>query len=210
MDRFRKNGWRAASALVVTLLAGACSDSTGPGEEGRVNAVLTDDPAASLAEAAPSRAAEPAASSFQGEMTGTARAYIYSEAHGWVALGLPASASMTLQSADHAAVHEQASAPAGTYTRVRLVLEGAAADIAAGADLGGLVLDASVRITLGGGDATVEIEKNVPPFTVSASSTATVRFDLNSQAWVNQATAEAKAAADAEIQSATTAQVTAS
>lgn len=210
MDAMRRTPRRAVLALVATVLSGACSDPAGLVEEGRVNAVITDVPSASQAAAPAGAASAPAAaSSYQGSLSGSAKVEIYSEARGWVALGSPASASLTLQSAGETRVHEQASVPAGTYTRVRLVLEGAAADIAAGADLGGVTLGASVRIVMGGADGEVVVEKSVTPFSVSATSTTTVRFDINSQAWVNQSSAASKTATDAEIQSATTAEVVA-
>lgn len=208
MDAMRRTPRRAVLALVAAMLSGACSDPAGPVDEGRVDAVLTDAPSSSQGVASSGASPAPAtASGFQGRMSGSAKVEIYSEARGWVALGSPESASVDLQSAAEARVHGEASAPSGTYTRVRLVLSGGAADIAAGADLGGLVLGAAVRIVLGGDDGEVVVEKGVTPFTVSATTTATVRFDLNSEAWVTRYTAESKAAADAEIQSATTAEV---
>lgn len=208
MSTLRMKFRGTASILLLSALAGGCSDPAGPDGEGRVSAALTDAPSASQLASGPAKAEGPqAASSFQGQMTGSAQVYIYSEAEGWVALGSPSNASVALQSASETTVHAQATVPAGSYTRVRLVLQGAAADIAAGADLGGLVLGASVSITMGGSDGRVEIEKSVQPFTVSASSSATIRFDMNTQAWVNQTTAQAKAASDTEIASATTAKV---
>ncbi len=199
----------AVTALVGALLVGACSDySTGPEGEGRVSAVLTDAPSASQVSYQATQAGAPqAVSGFQGQMSGSAQVYIYSQAEGWVALGSPSNANVTLQSASETTVHSQASVPVGTYTKVRLLLEGGKTDVAAGAVFGGFTLGAAVRITIGGTDGKIEIEKTVQPFTVSASSTATVRFDMNSEAWVNQNTAQSKTCSDSEVASATSADV---
>lgn len=195
------------TATMLTLVVAACSDATGP-EEGRVTAVLTDAPSGSQVAYYSARSDQPmAASSFQGQLSGSAQVFIYSEAHGWVELGSPASANMTLQSSNETTVHAQASVPAGSYTRVRLVLDGGSANIAAGGTLGGLVLSAAVSISVGGSDGRVEIEKNVQPFTVTASSTAMIRFDMNSEHWCNESNAQSETAPDGDVQSATTAQV---
>lgn len=206
MNRNSKKVSTLAVAL-LTLVVGACSDTTGP-EEGRVTAVLTDSPSGSQVAYPSARSDQPmTASSFQGQMSGSAQVFIYSEAHGWVELGSPANANVMLQSSNERTVHSQASVPAGSYTRVRLVLEGGSADIAAGGSLGGLVLSAGVSIKVGGSDGRVEIEKSVQPFTVSASSTATIRFDMNSEHWCNERNAQSETAPDEEVQSATTAEV---
>lgn len=196
-----------ALVLASALLMGACGDSTGPGD-GRVSAVIHDAPSASQVAYYQTRSDGPmAASSFHGQMSGSAQVYIYSEASGWIELGSPANASVTLQSGNETTVHSRASVPTGTYTRVRLVLQGFTANIAAGGSLGGLVLSADVSIALGGSDGRVEIEKTVQPFTVSATSSATIRFDMNSEVWCNQSTAASRSATDNEVASATTAEV---
>ena len=183
-------------ALVSALLLSACSDATGPGGEGRVSAVLTDAPSGSQVSYQAAQAGAPmAASGFQGQMSGSAQVYMYSEAEGWVSLGSPSNA------------RSQANVPAGSYTKVRLVLEGGQTDVAAGASFGGLILSVAVRITMGGSDGRIEIEKSVQPFTVTADATATVRFDMNSEVWVNQNSAESKTCSDSEVTSATTADV---
>ncbi len=201
--------WKTAGVAVTgALLVAACSDSTGPQAQGRVSAVLTDAPSGSQVSYQATRAGVPmAASGFQGQMSGSAQVYIYSQAEGWIALGPPSNANLTLQASNGATVHSQVSVPEGTYTKVRLVLEGGQTDIAAGADLGGVVLSAAVRITMGGSDGKIEIEKTVQPFTVTASAAATVRFDLNSEVWVNQQTAESGTCSDSEVQQATTADI---
>lgn len=206
--RSMSGSWIAV-ALLSTFGLGACGDSTGPSDEGRVSAVLGDAPSASQVSYQASRwdAPSTASAAFQGQMSGSAQVFIYSDAQGWVSLGSPASANLTLQSSDRTTVQSEASVPVGSYTRVRLVLQNGSANIAAGARLGGLVLTSAVTITMGGPNGQVVIEKTVTPFTITASSRATVEFDLNSETWVNESTAQSRTASATEIQSATEARV---
>jgi hypothetical protein len=198
----------AAMAVASALLLGACSDSTGPGGDGRVSAVLTDSPSGSTVSYQDTQAGAPmAASGLQGQMSGSAQAYIYSQADGWIALGSPSNANVTLQSSNETTVHSQASVPEGTYTKVRLILEGGKTNVAAGSVFGGFTLSALVSISMGGSDGKIVIEKTVQPFTVTANATTRVRFDLNSEVWVNQQAAESKTCSDAEVSDATTADV---
>jgi len=199
-----------ALALVVPAAMAACDDDpTGPdgSARGSVQAEVHDGSSSSQAAAAPMGAAA-AQSSASGTFSGSAQAYIYSEAQGWVALGSASSTTVAMGDAEGAAVGS-AQVDADSYTRVRLVLDGFDADLEAGSTLGALTLDAAVSITMGGSDGRVEIEKSVQPFTVNAESNSTIRFDLNSESWVDQESAESRSASDAEIRSATTAVVTA-
>lgn len=197
---------RALSLLMVPAALAACSDdATGPQDMGTVAAEVQDGPSAAPVAAA--RAPDAAAGSFAGTASGSAQVWIYSDAQGWVALGAPTNATLQMQSGNGTTVYGSASVPVGSYTRVRLVLEGFNANISAGAVLGGLTLSAGVTIAMGGSDGRVEIEKSVTPFTVSAQSSTSIGFDLNSEAWVTEQSAQSKAAADAEIQSATSAYV---
>lgn len=199
---------RALSLLMVPAALAACSDdATGPGGMGSVSAEIQDGTSASGVPSAAAPAPEPAAGSFAGTASGSAQVWIYSDAEGWIALGSPTNATLQMQSSDKTTVYGSASVPAGSYTRVRLVLDGFHANIAAGGILGGLTLTAGVSITMGGSDGRVEIEKSVTPFTVSAQSSTSIGFDLNSEAWVTEQSAQSKAAADAEIQSAASAYV---
>lgn len=196
---------RTTTALLLPIAFAACDDDdpTGPdGSSGSVSAVMHDGSGASGM-----TAARAMSGAFSGSASGSAQVWIHSDAQGWIALGSPTNATVQMQSDSETMIHGSATVPAGSYTRVRLVMEGFAADIAAGAVLGGLTLDAAVTITMGGSDGRVEIEKTMTPFTVSASSTTKLAFDLNSEAWVDQQSAESRSAADARIQSATSAYV---
>lgn len=207
---------RALSALLIPAAIAACGDdSTAPGDMGQVSASLQDGTAASLAQAysmSPSSGPETGpsqavAAAFSGSASGSAQVWIYSDAEGWVALGSPADATVQMQSSNTTTLYTSASVPAGSYTKVRLVLDGFGANIAAGSIIGGLTLSAGVTITVGGSDGHVEIEKTVTPFTVSAQSSASIDFDLNSEAWVTEESAQSETASDAEVTSATKATV---
>lgn len=200
----------AALLAPLALFLGACDDdATGPGATGTVRAEIYDGSGAGSAGPAPAsqQAGPAAASTASGTLSGTAQASVWSEARGWVELGSATDASLSMQSEETAAVGS-ATVDADTYTRVRLVMEGFDADVQAGAVLGGLTLDAAVTITMGGSDGRVVIEKTVTPFTVSADADTRVRFDLNSETWVDQESAESRTAGDAEIVSATRTTVT--
>lgn len=196
-----------ALTLPVALLACGDDDPTGLEGSGTVTAEVHDDPGASQASQAGTAPAA-AQSAASGTMSGSAQAFIFSETQGWVAVGSASSTSLAMQSAGTAAVGS-ATVGADSYTRVRLVLDGFNAQVDAGSALGGVTLDASVSITMGGADGTVTIEKEITPFTVSTDASANVSFDLNSEMWVDQESAESGSATDAEIQSATTAIATA-
>lgn len=196
-----------ALTLPVALLACGDDDPTGPSASGTVTAQMSDGSSQTQTAAAPAGAAA-AQSSASGTLSGSAQAYVYSDTQGWVALGSASNTSLEMQSAETATVGS-AAVEADSYTRVRLVLDGFDAQVDAGSVLGGLTLDASVSITVGGADGRVEIEKTVTPFSVSANSTTTIDFDLNSETWVDQESAESETASDAEVTSATTAIVTA-
>lgn len=184
----------AASALAMVLCAAAagCGDPTGVGQ-GTVSATMYDGSSAGQ-QASMQPSVQPASSSrssssYQGQASGSAQVYIYSEAEGWVSLGFPANVNVTLQSDDETAVHAAATVPAETYTQVRLVLDGFQANVDAGAVLGGVTFSAAVSVRMGGSDGYVEIEKSVTPFTVTANGGASLRFDLNTEVWMDEETA---------------------
>lgn len=198
--------------LTLMLAAAGCDDTTGPEDRAMVSASMTDGGAAQyfVSPAATSGSSAPAqAAAASGNMSGSAQVAIYSEAHGWVSLDTPQNASLTLQSGNETTLATSASVPAGTYTRVRLMLNGFHVNLAAGSSLGGVILDGAVDITVGGADGYVEIEKEVSSFRLEANQSASVRFNLNSQAWVTQESAQAQSAADAAITAAATATVVA-
>lgn len=184
-----------------------CSDND-PIDAGSASAVLTDDAGSSsaLRESDSSAGMAVSQNSFSGTFSSDAQVSISAEGATWVDLGSPASAQVALQSSgDETTVHANAVVPAGTYTRVRLILSGGEANIDAGAVLGGITFTGSVSMSVGGTDNEVVIEKTVDPFTVTADSHVRILFDLNSELWVNQQNAEDEEVEDEEVEDSTTA-----
>ena len=195
--------------LVPTVLVACSDDSTGPDTtaEAMMSARIEDGSSSSALTSSPTAASSLVGAAFNGTAHGRAHVEVYSEANGWVSLGSPSNASMTLQSANGTTVHSDVTVDPGIYTRVRLVLENFDADIAAGAVLGGLTLNSAVTIDVGGSDDRVVIEKEVSPVLVEAETRSTIVFDLNSEAWVTSQSAQNETASDAEVASATRATV---
>ena len=138
-----------------------------------------------------------------GTLTGMASVAIFSDANGWVSLGSASAVNFSMQSSDEEQVATNAMVPVGIYTRVRFELSSAQALISAGSDVGGGVLSADVAVAVGGSDQSVLVEKTILPFTVTGSTSAAVRIDMNSELWIDDASVTAQSAADAAIESAT-------
>lgn len=139
---------------------------------------------------------------YSGRLSSSATVEISADGETWVDLGLPTAVEVTLQSHfEETTIYTMASVPVGTYSRVRLTLSGAEAEIDAGGTVGGITLNSAVAITLGGSDSEVVIEKEIEPFTVKATSHVRVAFDLNSEGWVHEESAGDGTAADEEVRS---------
>jgi hypothetical protein len=192
--------WKPAlTATLVVLALGACGDE-GPNEgAATAEARMTDTP--------PSQTTEPA---YEGPTTTNAMVEISTDGSTWVELGSPNGITMQLQARDSTTVHGEAEVAAGTYTRVRLTLQGAKAKLLAGSRIGTTTLTSDTDIDLGGSDGSIVIEKQVPGFTVTADAdTRTViTFDLNSEIWLTAGALTARLVEDATLASAATAAVT--
>jgi len=200
-----------ALALGLSALTG-CSDSAAPAGNGAASASITDGAGPGpvpqrSAQTYGASGAQAVSGSYSGSIGGSAQVMIYSDVQGWVSLSSPRSVSLQMQAGDTAAVATAASVPADTYTRVRVVLDGCHANLSAGSVVGGVTLSSSVSLTLGGSDDRVEIDVDVPAFTVSASGEAAVHVNLRSESWVNENNAGAQMVTDAEMQAAATASV---
>jgi hypothetical protein len=199
---------RFVALASAALVAVACADSpTGTGMvTGTVSAAVTDDAsAASVQDAGSTTGAQTAGSTFSGTFTANAQAAISVDGVTWIDLGSPAAIDVALQSTGNRTdIHGNVAVPVGTYTRVRLTLSGAQAQLNAGAVLGGITLTSSATIRVAGGNQFV-IEKQVQPFTVSANTHARVIFDLNSQEWVDEESARDEEVDEEDVQESTTA-----
>ena len=159
--------------LLGTAALVACSDSSGPGTLGRAQGVITD----------------PATAGFSGTVSGNIQVSISSDGSTWVDLGSLNGITIMLQSnADTTNVHGEVSAPAGSYSQVRLTFSNVSAALNAGSVIGNTTLTNSQTVALGGTDQQAEVVKSV---NFSVTDDATVRtslqFRLNSGNWLTEA-----------------------
>jgi hypothetical protein len=201
-----------ALAALLGTTAACTDDDPIAGDMASASATLSDDASTQSAlrdEAAAYRApAEGTAADghYSGTFHGSAQVAISTDGGTWVDLGSPAQVAVALQSSGgETTVHSRTAIAPGTYTRVRLTLTGGRADLDGGAMLGGISFGSAVSIQVGGADQRVVIEKQVQPFTVEADSHARIFFDLNSEAWIHQNSAEEESVDDQEVEDSTTA-----
>lgn len=212
MDRPRTTAYARTVALAGLLLAAgavACDDDTTGTTEARVTAEVHDEnpdaQTVSLASLLPLQQS----SSYEGTVSGEARVEVSADGETWTELGDASDVEIDLQaSGGGAVVHADASVPLESYTRARLVLDGADAVLAAGSTVGGITLEAETTLALGGtGQVIVEAQLD-ESLDAGADTDATVSFDLNSEAWVTETAVEAGAVAESAISGAATVQVT--
>ena len=201
----------AAAALLIPVLG--CGDDedggTGPDTMASFQAVVTDDGGtaggAIAARGPEARGSVSSAADIQGSFSGEAMVQVSADGQTWVDLGSMQSVEVALQTGEEATVHASAEVPARTYTRVRLVMRSAEATVLAGStiDAGPISADVTVDVA-GGSEFTVEKQVSV---NANAGATTTLVFDLNSEAWLNQAAVDARSAAAAQVSSATSVRV---
>ena len=178
-------------AVASTACEGDGAARIGPGASGaRVEAVIVDTAAA------------------QGTVTGTLSGNIFASVGNstrWEDLGSANGITVPLQStATPTTVHGEQSVPSGSFTRVRLVLQGVTARIARGSLVGGVPVSSDTTLTLGGSDARAELVANVDSFTGEDSATTKrlVVFDLRSDVWLTQSALQAGRVEDSALQAA--------
>lgn len=159
--------------LLGTAALVACGDSVGPGTLGRAQGVITD----------------PATAGFSGTVSGNIQVSISSDGSTWVDLGSLNGITIMLQSnADTTNVHGEVSAPAGSYSQVRLTFSNVSAVLDAGSVIGNTTLANTQTVALGGTDQQAEVIKSL---NFSVTDNATVRtslqYRLNSGSWLTEA-----------------------
>lgn len=203
----------AAMALSFALVACSDDDPSGPNgsEDGYASATVIDDPGSEQGTGdVTSRDGSPrfqvVEGTFSGSMTTDATVEIQNSTGTWVEVGSTSAGTLQMQGTGELVVDSDATVDAGTYQAVRLTLDNAALTVDAGSTIGGITLDVDVLLDVGGGDQSVQIEKQVS-FDVEASADArsAVFFDLNAESWVNESTVDAETVSDAEIASEVTA-----
>jgi len=177
-----------SAALAIAAAPLACSDPTSSGT-GRAEALIQDTPIG--------------AGTVSGSLAGNIFASLSADGTTWVNLGSPNGITVPLQLVGTAStVHGEADAAAGTYTRVRLTLDGVVARLQAGSIVGGITLTSDANLTLGGVDQRVELTVTVASFAVEADPTVqrTVVFELRSHLWLTAAALQAGTVEDAALQ----------
>lgn len=194
-----------SSAFVLAALAGlgslaACGDgSTGPEGSGTVTAVMTDQNGS--AGVASRGATTSGQASFDGTFDGEVQVQISTDGETWVDVGAPQSVSVDLQSSGETTVQSDVEVDGGNYTRVRVVMSGASANLDAGAVIGGTTFSSAVSVSVGGGSETT-VEKQVVQFQVDSDTDMVLAVDLNSEAWITSESAQSGSASEAEVESA--------
>lgn len=193
LPKLIRRGSRWFASLLVALSAISCGDSpTGPSSGTRIEAVVQDSPASG--------------SAATGTLAGNVHASVGTSDR-WIDIGSPNGITIPLQTAGRTTtVHGQASVASGTYTRVRLVLQGVTARLASGSNVGGTVQTSERTVVLGGSDERVEISVPVSSFSIEVSTGVrhVITFHLRSQQWLNAAAVQAGRVDDAAIQAAAT------
>jgi hypothetical protein len=184
-------------AMAAAAVLGACSDATGTTGSG--NATM---------QAAPGEAPRFATTTANGTVDFRARVYVQTQAGGWVEL--------TNHAAQHAVVDASGQAgavvlatshvEAGSYTHVRVVFENVNASLSGSMQISTGLLSGSVNVDTQG-DGNITVERTIAA-NVNAGATSHLLINLNSDVWLNQASATTHTVSETAFASAV--QVTAS
>lgn len=104
-------------------------------------------------------------------------------------------------------MHGEASVPAASYDRVRIIFQGVTARITRGSVVGGTTIANDTSLTLGGADQRAEVIASGSNFSVEADPRVRriVIFDLRSQQWLTAAALQSGRVEDNALQAAITA-----
>jgi len=186
---------RPSSTIVcVALITAGCGDSpVGPTSGTRIDAIVQDQPVGGA--------------TVSGTLAGNVHASLWDGSR-WVDLGSPNGITIPLQVAGRTTtIHGEASAPAVTYNRVRIVFQGVTARLARGSIVGSTTIDSDTSVALGGSDQRAELIVSVSSFAVDATPGVrrVVTFELRSQQWLTPATVQSGRIEDAALEAAVTA-----
>lgn len=202
---------RAALLPLLAAALGACADATGSsGGSGdatmRVNAIGDNGSGPQATRSADG--ARYVTTTANGTVDFTARAYVQTSAGGWTELTGGAAQHAVVDASGHAGAVAFATGhvSAGAYGRVRLVFENVHGNLSSGLQVSSGLLTGSVNVDMQG-DGSVTVERSVS-VTAGAGATTNLLIDLNSDVWMNQASATSHTVSEAAFASAV--QVTAS
>jgi len=198
-------------AMAAAALLAGCSDATGTAGSGDARmqvAAVGDNGGASASAARESGSPRYSVSSAEGTVDFRARVYVQAQAGGWVELTGGAAQQAVVDASGRAGsvVFASSSVQAGTYTRVRVVFEQVKAHVSGTLVISSGLLSGTVSVDTQG-DGSVTVERQVSA-SVAAGGTGRLLIDLNSDVWLNQASASAHTVNEAAFASAV--QVTAS
>lgn len=193
-----RNRLIALALAAGALGAAACSSdsTTSLSSSARVSAVTVDDNPSSTSSTSSGGSGS---GTYTGTLTGTVQAQISTDGSTWVDLGSPSSASIALQSTGNVTtVASNVTVPVGTYAYARLVIT-PNVQLAVNGTANGSAYNGTVASFTSG---QIVIEKQVQPVTVSAGSTVSVAWDLNSESWLRSSSFQSQTALAAAVQSA--------
>jgi hypothetical protein len=207
-----KTTYATLFAVAAAAVLGACSDATGASGSGnatmQVSAIGDDNGATASAAPASGQAPRFATTTASGTVDFRARVYVQTQTGGWVELTNNAAQHAVVDASGRAGAVVLATShvAAGSYARVRVVFEQVNATLSGSLQISTGLLSGSVSVdTQGDGSITVERQVSV---TANADATTNLLIDLNSDVWLNQASATTHTVSETAFASAV--QVTAS
>ncbi|HSU13151.1 hypothetical protein [Longimicrobium sp.] len=199
-------------AVAAAAVLGACSDATGVSGSGnatmQASAIGDNNGTTNSVAAAPGEAPRFATTTANGTVDFRARVYVQTQAGGWVELTNNAAQHAVVDASGQAGAVVLASShvEAGTYTRVRVVFEQVNASLSGSLQISTGLLSGSVNVDTQG-DGSVTVERAIAA-NVNAGATSHLLINLNSDVWLNQASATTHTVSETAFASAV--QVTAS
>lgn len=139
----------------------------------------------------------------EGEVSFSAKVFVQTSAGEWVQLTEQLAQEVTVDASGEgeAEVFVREEVEATAYTRARVVFEEVEANVTGGLKIGiGGILTGVIRVSLGG-DEEVVVEQPIN-LRVNAGSEGTLVVNLNADAWLSRADAEARTVDEADFRSA--------
>lgn len=193
-------------AMAAAALLAGCSDATGTAGSGdarmQVAAVGDNGGGASMNAAPAGEAPRYSTTTAEGTVDFRARVYVQTQAGGWVELTGGAAQQAVVDASGRAGsvIFASSQVQAGTYTHVRVVFEQVKANVSGSLAVSTGLLSGTVNVDTQG-DGSVTVERQVSA-TVSTGGTAHLLIDLNSDVWLNQASASAHTVSETAFASA--------
>jgi hypothetical protein len=212
LEETMKKTYATLFAVAAAAVLGACSDAAGVSGSGdatmQVAAVGDGNGTATSAAPAQGQAPRFATTTANGTVAFSARVYVQTQAGSWVELTNNAAQHAVVDASGQAGavVFATSHVQADTYTRVRVVFQDVNASLNGSLQISTGLLSGSVSVDTQG-DGSITVERAVSA-SVNAGATGHLLVNLNSDVWLNQASATTHTVSEAAFASAV--QVTAS